>query len=1324
MSLSEMYPAKNNSPKTSLSAAVTASASSITVSDASVLPDAPNLAVIGTEIDAEIIKYSEKSGNTLNGITRGINGTEAKAWTAGTIIARNFTAYDHEMFRNNILELQTSKSDLIVETVTGAIVNFDNAAESPLTGLVAQIEPVQSGSGDPSPDNICPITGWGACKVTRTGKNLLPSKGLDTQDYSGITWKRQSDGSILATGTASSVTSYRIVPEGYNFMLKAGTYICTGQQNGNQSIGFAPVDGTVFFMYKPEGQTFTLEKDTTFQYIYIRIAEGQVLNNVVFQPMIRLASDPDTTYEPYNSTIYDISFRDIGTVYGGTLDVTTGELVVTKAGHVFDGTETITNNAKRYSWAIPSSIFAPVVSTKSENAISSIYRSRTASVIWQNRTTDAFMGVAAETSTGGTRAVHFMDSTRFGENQISEYKAYLTELYISGTPFTVVWNLANPLTYHLTSTQIDMFLGVNNIFTDTGDITVEYLTKIADSLVMHLNEQMEISDSTSGSLITLNNAVDAPVGDLKVSIEPVQDLHGYDAPWGEGARKNLWKPFGGSLYGVTFTVQSDGSVKASGTVTTRGWLYASRNELIENSIFGIGDAFVLKAPVNGQITLRCYDSENIQLSQISASSGNTNTGTIPANTYRITYIENVGTSIAEVGDVINQTLYYQLEKGTTISDTWTPYSNICPINGFSSCKITSTGKNLFPNDRSYPFTSKGVTVTKNADDSITLSGAKNETSAILVNLHVFSENIQKYNGMYLKSQISSSIGIVVTYYDANGAWVSAQTGVNIQFNIPQRAKRMNIQLRIATNDDVTGTVLYPMICQNQNDPYEPFGKTVTIDLDGTRYGGFLDITTGKLTLTQYGFTADGVNYYATGSSTASGKRYYTFTFSTLGLPKSINSNSGNADEYLCDIALFGENSAKYNYCYVAGSGNAIYFFTTENMQSYTKDQFNTYLQTHNIQFVYLLAEPITYQLSPAEVCTINGLNHIWADTGDITSLTYYKQSGAGIAEAVSNASSIAKLSDNQTRGMVTQSSESAMIASKNYAVGDLLIADNRLLRTTANIAIDGTITIGTNAEVVDLNTVIKEKAEKLTTFPMVNNAGAHNSIYRGISLGSSVTADQWAAISAGTFDNMFIGDYWTINNIVWRIAGFDYWYNTGDTACTTHHVIIVPDSNLTSTKVNSTNTIDGAYLGSDFYTGNNDNSGKATANSKIETAFDGASHILSKREYLSYEVNNGYETKGKWVDSTWELMSEVMLFGSNIFHNAKRGDSITPIYDINKSQLPLFRLDHKFISMRISYWLRDVADDTCFSCVGVHGTFYKASASTSYGIRPAIGIKA
>ena len=111
MALSTMYPGKNNSPETTLTVDISASATSITVADASVLPDGPNIAVIGSSTDAEVILFTSVTNNTLNGVTRGIGGTTAKVWAEETVVARNFTMYDYETLRGNITDLDTRKAN-------------------------------------------------------------------------------------------------------------------------------------------------------------------------------------------------------------------------------------------------------------------------------------------------------------------------------------------------------------------------------------------------------------------------------------------------------------------------------------------------------------------------------------------------------------------------------------------------------------------------------------------------------------------------------------------------------------------------------------------------------------------------------------------------------------------------------------------------------------------------------------------------------------------------------------------------------------------------------------------------------------------------------------------------------------------------------------------------------------------------------------------------------------------------------------------------------------------------------------------------------------
>jgi hypothetical protein len=225
-------------------------------------------------------------------------------------------------------------------------------------------------------------------------------------------------------------------------------------------------------------------------------------------------------------------------------------------------------------------------------------------------------------------------------------------------------------------------------------------------------------------------------------------------------------------------------------------------------------------------------------------------------------------------------------------------------------------------------------------------------------------------------------------------------------------------------------------------------------------------------------------------------------------------------------------------------------------------------------------------------------------------------------------------------------------------------------------------------------------------------------------LGTSVSDEAYAAIAAGTFDpedtgGLFVGDYWTISGINWRIAHPDYWYNFGDTACDTHHLVIVPDTILYSGKMNETNITTGAYVGSAMYI-----SGLEQAKTIVNAAF-GPSHVLTHREQLQNAVTNGYASAGTWYNSTVELMSEEMVYGGRELEPGNSlGATIPNIYKIDHSQLKLFELDRSKICNRSSWWLRSVTSSTAFAYVDYYGYCYCDNASHSYGVRPAFGIKA
>lgn len=242
---------------------------------------------------------------------------------------------------------------------------------------------------------------------------------------------------------------------------------------------------------------------------------------------------------------------------------------------------------------------------------------------------------------------------------------------------------------------------------------------------------------------------------------------------------------------------------------------------------------------------------------------------------------------------------------------------------------------------------------------------------------------------------------------------------------------------------------------------------------------------------------------------------------------------------------------------------------------------------------------------------------------------------------------------------------------------------------------------------------------------LFNNAGAHNAIYRGKSLGSTVTTAQYAAIKAGTFDDLYIGDYWTIGGVNYRIAAFDYYLNSGDTNCTTHHVVIVPDTCLYNAQMHNTssggwesgaaNTTAGGYVGSDMYKSNLEQ-----AKTTIKSAFSG--HVLKHRIYLTNAVANGRASGGAWCDSEVDLMCEQMVYGSGIFSPVSDGSNVPANHRVEKSQLPLFQHEPSRICNRAIWWLRDVITASGFADVGNNGDADYYDASNSIGVRPAFCI--
>ena len=364
--------------------------------------------------------------------------------------------------------------------------------------------------------------------------------------------------------------------------------------------------------------------------------------------------------------------------------------------------------------------------------------------------------------------------------------------------------------------------------------------------------------------------------------------------------------------------------------------------------------------------------------------------------------------------------------------------------------------------------------------------------------------------------------------------------------------------------------------------------------------------------------------------------------------------------------------------------------------------------TKQIADALAAAEVIPGQVSAAQAAAEQAASSASAAAGSATAAASSASTASTAAGQAQTAATNAGTSETNAANSASdaENAKTAAETAAGNASSDAAAAESS--KTAAQTAATTAETAATTAE----------NAAAPVLAILSSGAGAHNSIYRGKNLGTSVTAAQWAAIADGSFADLYIGDYWTIGGVTYRIAAFDYYLRGGDTDMTTHHVTLVPDAFMYNHVMNDSNVTTGGYVGSKMYT-----TGLADAKTTINNAF-GSAHILTYRQFLCNAVSNGKPSGGSWYDSTVELMTEQNVYGGKLFGAGNDGSTVPALYTVDKSQYPLFAFRPDLISNRVTYWLRDVVSDAFFARADDYGYANYAIASAALGVRPAFSIKA
>ena len=818
--------------------------------------------------------------------------------------------------------------------------------------------------------NVCPISGWTQGKVTRTGKNLLRMtlanlKSMNAVgtwndnvytragiDYTVLTDENDTVIGIEANGTATDNSYFMVenMDSAFAESILGKSVIINGCPNGANNntycLNVYINNSTSTQIYEKDAK-YTYPNELTQHNCSIWVKNGYTISNAVFHPMVRYATVADATFEPYYGTSATVALG--ATYYGAWLEVTSGVLTVTD-GYIasYDGED------------LPSS--------------------------WIS---DRDMYAEGTTPTTGAQ---------------------------------VVYKLAESQTVQLTKQKIESLIGLNHLWTNTDfkvtlRFTNVYTKKETDTFLA--SKAPVITETQSGSVITFNDGSELPIQSLTVNIDPIQDLHGYDAPWAGGAGKNLLQmtlanlkayntvgTWSGNTYtrsDVAFTVLTDSDdnvigINANGTASADTYFFVDGNTSAFGSIVA-GQSVV----ING-----CPDGASGSTYFINVYVNNSASTPVYETEVSYTYPEtltqhNCAVWVKSGYNIQNKVFQPMIRFSTEDDGTFEPYSNICSIDGWNEVTVTRAGKNLLP------LTVNGIKQANSGnwiDNTITLNNVAftilTDENDIVTGIHAdgtASSISQLWLGsMQFRAGDSVNFSANVET-DANVFFRIAGSGKGVfTINVPSYGASAYTftsdseiwgNLRVGSGE-IVDKIFKPVVCWStfSDTSFVPYyGNPVTIDLGETRYGGYLDVLSGILTVT------DG----------------YIAEYDGEELPST----------WISDRDAYAEGATP----------------------------------TTGAQVVYKLSTPFTIQLVANQVYTLFGDNSIWASTRSCE-VEYRADTKMFIENAVAEAT-------RKTRQIIA-GVEDAMKATQNYTAGQYLIVGDDLYKVTANIANGGTITVGTN----------------------------------------------------------------------------------------------------------------------------------------------------------------------------------------------------------------------------------------------------------------------
>ena len=576
---------------------------------------------------------------------------------------------------------------------------------------------------------------------------------------------------------------------------------------------------------------------------------------------------------------------------------------------------------------------------------------------------------------------------------------------------------------------------VYTIFLSDGTTTFFTVHNGADGTVSEamLNDALKdkapaITETTESGAIAnfTDGADDMPVVHLTANIEPVQDLP-YGDPYPAGGGKNLYSILIGAdtfqiNAGATFS-NVDGTLKIEMATANSSGVYATSLSVIKPLIMSLSGEYTLsfdiKASQSGAVIC---GAESLTSTPITATTSwqrfsLTSTYATPNTTF-ICYNRSGNAMTVEV-----KNLQICLSSATDPT-VYSPYSNICPITGWTGVNVTRTGKNLIPNLKAQDTANRvrlGESTTGNGNP---FKAGKYKISVGVTSGIAYSIFWRTYkNGVH--GSVNNSANIVLTEDTNVKIWLFADNpGISVN----------NVEwFQVELGSTATA--------------YEPYITPATASLSwqteaGTVYGGTIDVATGLLTVDRAYVDMGTLTWRKLTES--HGVNFFSDT-----IQNDIKASTGISipQNIICSnysTVSWSDFTLSTDFC-IAQVTKQIRV-RDSSLSSGDATAFKTAMS--GVQLVYELATPQTYQLTPQEVKTLLGTNNVWTDTGNV-SVTYAADTKLYIEK-------------------LTMPTEDDLVANQAITSGKYFMIGNSLYLALANIASGAQITIGTNAQRVSL----------------------------------------------------------------------------------------------------------------------------------------------------------------------------------------------------------------------------------------------------------------